>query len=615
MSELSKNKYKEINPSETVHCIKSALDSLNLEMDEIWAPANIIGTYSLRLVIKGTTIGTNGKGMSREYAQASAYAEFMERLQNVKLLSNATFYNYLWNNQSDFNIFPDEKRISMSDWMKENNEFYQLLIQEFKLEGADEKETEKNLSVIQKLDYSIFDSKDMLCLPYYSIKERKCINLPYFSMSIHYGSNGMCAGNSPYEALVQGLSEIVERLVQKKIILEKVRFPDIPEDYLKRYDDIYYMYKAMKKSDKFNVFIKDCSCGGKYPAAALILVEKNTGYFGVKVGCSPDYQIALERLFTEAAQGMDIEDYARKTVIDFDNKNVFNDVNILNGFRTGNSRYPYQLFSDEYDYEFTVPKDVTNMSNQEICSSLIDLFIVDGYDVLIRNVSNLGFPSFHIIVPGCSEMKSPARNDYEADHTRFHVEKLLNHPEMIDKTNYKYAVQVIDYYKNALNINKLRDLSGFLPDEDFPAKEYGLDSYYFAGMCYVVAGDYKNAYAVLHNINSLINMHFQKEDHQLKMIENYLCGMKVLEDHKKVISYLSRFYDEKCIAYLDNIFSSRKDTMVKQYVQIDIDGIRKGTCKNCPSYLAYERMNQAVRAVQRKHVIDQQSVSKLFVKL
>ena len=42
--------------------------------------------------------------------------------------------------------------------------------------------------------------------------------------------------------------------------------------------------------------------GGKYPVAALIILEKNTGKYGIKLGCHPDFGVAMERTFTEAAQ-------------------------------------------------------------------------------------------------------------------------------------------------------------------------------------------------------------------------------------------------------------------------------------------------------------------------
>ena len=53
-------------------------------MKEIWSEKSTVDTYSLRLVIEGTDIGTNGKGISKELATASAYAEFFERFQNLQ---------------------------------------------------------------------------------------------------------------------------------------------------------------------------------------------------------------------------------------------------------------------------------------------------------------------------------------------------------------------------------------------------------------------------------------------------------------------------------------------------------------------------------------------------
>lgn len=63
-----------------------------------------------------------------------------------------------------------------------------------------------------------------------------------------YGSNGMSAGNTREEALVQGMSEVVERYVQKRIFSDRPALPDIPEDYLRRFEDIYGMYCAIRES-------------------------------------------------------------------------------------------------------------------------------------------------------------------------------------------------------------------------------------------------------------------------------------------------------------------------------------------------------------------------------
>lgn len=75
MNSLQDNHYKEKKPAETVQFLKKRLDELGLEVEEKWLDESHIGTYSLRVNFKGTTIGTNGKGCTKEYALASAYAE------------------------------------------------------------------------------------------------------------------------------------------------------------------------------------------------------------------------------------------------------------------------------------------------------------------------------------------------------------------------------------------------------------------------------------------------------------------------------------------------------------------------------------------------------------
>ena len=79
--------HKDKNPKETVKYIKQILKKINILTEETPIIVNPAGTYSLRLVAKGTQIGTNGKGTSRDLAKASAYAEFLERFQNNYLLN------------------------------------------------------------------------------------------------------------------------------------------------------------------------------------------------------------------------------------------------------------------------------------------------------------------------------------------------------------------------------------------------------------------------------------------------------------------------------------------------------------------------------------------------
>ena len=60
----------------------------------------------------------------------------------------------------------------------------------------------------------------------------------------------MSAGNSFEEAMVQGMSEIIERYVQKKIIKERISLPDIPVEYIKKYPHIYEMFRKLEQKQR-----------------------------------------------------------------------------------------------------------------------------------------------------------------------------------------------------------------------------------------------------------------------------------------------------------------------------------------------------------------------------
>ena len=81
--DISKNHYKECTPEETIKTIQKILNDNDIEVEETINIQNeTIDTHTIRLTLKGTNIGQNGKGVNETYCRASAYAEFIERLQN-----------------------------------------------------------------------------------------------------------------------------------------------------------------------------------------------------------------------------------------------------------------------------------------------------------------------------------------------------------------------------------------------------------------------------------------------------------------------------------------------------------------------------------------------------
>lgn len=616
VQQLAKEKHKERSPEETVEKIQAVLDRMGITCTEEWADPNEIGTFSVRLNVKGTSIGSNGKGMTKAFARASAYAEFLERIQNNKLMANSTLNNILCDKKNEFFLYPDERLLSFEEIVEENNSFMELF---FATSGTGDEQSDAEkidlLAQYQKLDYNLHRKRcRYLSLPYYSMRDQKTVYLPFTLENTFYGSNGMCAGNTREEAIVQGISEIIERYVQTQMVMGQISLPDVPESYIARFPDVYEMYQKIRANKNYLIFLKDGSMGGVYPACVLIVVEKNTGWYGIKVGSHPDYRIAMERLFTEATQGISLEMFAHKAQFDFSNLQVSNRRNLQNGFKTGDAKYPYQLFAEQAMFPFAEPKDFTGASNREMLDHLVEILAEDGRDILIHDVSYLDFPAYHIIVPGVSEMNIPSKNDFEAENTRFHVQPLVNHPEWITKETVKYIISAIGYYQHNIQSNTLKDFSGKCVAQRYPGNELGLDLFYFKAMCYMFLRDYEKAaetFDLLLEIAQSIS-HWVKTDVVYFAISQYLHGMCVLRNHDTVLQFLRRLYDADCCDRIHQIFAEPATVLTRQYFSLD-DGMdapltlqAQSRISNSTEYLELIRLHERYNEMQAlRQPIDQ----------
>ena len=124
MSDLQERRYKEVKPEDTVKKIKKILEELGIDVEEDWTDRSSVDTYSLRICIKGSDVGQNGKGMTKEFAMASGYAEFLERLQNGLF----RFRMEKPTKELPFINVPDEKHFSVDEFIDKKNSFFRKYI-------------------------------------------------------------------------------------------------------------------------------------------------------------------------------------------------------------------------------------------------------------------------------------------------------------------------------------------------------------------------------------------------------------------------------------------------------------------------------------------------------
>ena len=113
------------------------------------------------------------------------------------------------------------------------------------------------------------------------------------------------------------------------------------KEYIQQFPYVYEDYSKLKEQEERRLLLFYQGlfvwCG-QYPVAALIVYEKNTGKYGIKLGCHPDFGVAIERTLTEATQGQDLAEYSKRSSVDFTNNHVDEWKNIYNSYKFGMGR-------------------------------------------------------------------------------------------------------------------------------------------------------------------------------------------------------------------------------------------------------------------------------------
>lgn len=601
MSELQNRRYKEITPEETVKKLKGLLEKLGIEVEEKWSDESSVGTYSLRVCIKGTDIGQNGKGMTKEFAMASGYAEFFERMQNGIF----RFRMEEPTKEIPFRNAPDEKHLTVEELMSKENAVFQNILKKNSKENVSKQEQINYIKEVLNETSNLVPKEDYTSLPYYSVKNQDIIYVPDRLFSYLYDTNGMCAGNSKEEALIEGLSEILERYVGIKIFKEKFTLPEIPESYLEKFPKVKKMVEKLKENSQYYFRLVDCSLGGKYPVAGLYIIEKNTGRFGFKMGAHPDYGIAMERCFTEAAQGRDIYEYAETCLFDFYGGENSKNRNLSEFIFSDLSAAPYQVIEEKADFAFTEMPDVSTLDNKTILQNLVKTILQDGYDILMRDVSFLGFPAFSIAIPGMSEVS------FDPDATYFNkfitMQSLLKNLKNINPNNIKEIIAIMETIVNEIGYEKLSILISLKDISILPCEQIGSGAKYFLAICYLMDGQYAKAAKILEDLTFLADNIMQNpiERMMLKAVYYYASAMDKLQAHEKAMYYIHILFDEEIANGIDFSFRDKENIFCNHYGITEEDYV-----DNDDDF--YMPFMKKIREKQRDNVIEQMNNKAIF---
>jgi len=383
-----RNKNKDSIPYYTIKGISDILHNVGIEtFEQHWEDVSS-KCFSVRVEIDGFPgVGTNGKGTTRFFALASAYGELMERLQNKKLLNKTYGLKY------SFQSFSDEKPMDMVKFSTEYPKIMKHLVGDYKNEIFF-----KLLNKYPKLSYfSMF----------YDVFEDKEQLLPSVLINMACGTNGMCAGNSPYEALSHGICEIMERYVSKQILFHQLTLPEIP---IEEIDDqkIIEIINLLKNAG-LDVIIKDCTLRGVYPVVGVLVINKSKTKYQFKLGSESIFSIALERCLSEMFQGRDIQSFVHDSMLPIqynftnDDKKIRENLTKISINSTG--QFPISIFfhdKPDNNYKNAFLSELEN--NKQSYEHLLRQLKKNDFKLFIRNLSFLNFPTYKIYIPGMSEV-------------------------------------------------------------------------------------------------------------------------------------------------------------------------------------------------------------------
>lgn len=399
--------FKDDSPVATVERIIEILRRHGITPVERWGETCVPYCFYLSVKIDGTNFSVNGKGLTKEFARASGYGELMERLQlglaKAPAMQKDGTYSF------DTDRFPP---VPVSALIDEHADVFEAIA------------LQSNTPITAEAMVKQFADADgqVPCVSCYDLTTGRTVPFPNDMRLKIYGSNGSAAGNTYEEAIVQALSEIVERHNQYRTLQQQITLPDVPEQRLRQCPIAYRIISHLREQN-FQVLIKDCSFGEKFPVICAVVIDRTTGKYHAHFGAYPIFEIALERALTESFQGHNIRTIAEFDDFLYSEGEVRTLSAVSNEFTRGSWKKPIEFFYGMPQFPYRDNLGFAGGNNQSLLQECVEYFKEKGLRILVYNAATLGFPTCQVLVPGYSELftdrlclaKNPYRYFYAAN--------------------------------------------------------------------------------------------------------------------------------------------------------------------------------------------------------
>jgi ribosomal protein S12 methylthiotransferase accessory factor len=353
-----------------------------------------------QICIDAIHLQCQGKGLTPELARASAHAELAERF------SGGLF----------FQAFEEQVRFNMPAlYSRQVNRFLNYEWLDGYVNSHPDNLEDDHLSIESLLrnqphlvPVAIDKIKNSQMARHwvdgYSVMQDKTVKVPINFIAYINASNGMAAGNTLEEAMIQAACEVFERYTQIQIIKPETNVPTIDKDTLEnpRLSSMIAFYE----NENVEIVLKDFSMDGRFPSIGVLFINHNLrpGRLEQKIlvpGVSFNLDEALSRCLTEVMQG--------RNTLKMPSPNM--DRPVMHRSRTENLYLLFKCCVSQKDISFlekgdVIPyrasqsKDIFSEIDaiKKICHALDTDFIV-----LDLTHPVLEFPVVRVVMPGISD--------------------------------------------------------------------------------------------------------------------------------------------------------------------------------------------------------------------
>lgn len=326
-------------------------------------------------------IYSNGKGIISQASMASAFGEYIERLQ-----TNNFFIDFHLPSRK---YYPDEVAFEFGGEYL-NEELLKIYNPHAELSDED------------LVDFNSDYEDKIVALPFMKHSNKEQVYIPLNILSNLYLSNGLATGNTPKEAQVQALSEILERYAKIEIIKNGYALPSFPKEIIESFPRVHSDVLALRELG-YIIEVLDASLGGKFPVTAISLINPENSTLFVSFGAHPILEVSLERTMTELMQGRGLENLDTFEIPTFDMSLVADSFNLESHFIDSNGKLGFGFLSSKKSFDYA-PWAYKGNGTEAEHNFLVEIFENMQKEIYIREYDYLGFYSCQIIVPSVSEV-------------------------------------------------------------------------------------------------------------------------------------------------------------------------------------------------------------------